>query len=362
MGLMSDEILGTPHGSDNPLRTTSEHRNPTKNNSSHKKSYLRKYDVDKKKKASEHRRTTIMSSLFSALENDDSSSNDSSATELASPQVSAHSLNDLPSDGLPTTGVGSLSNQEAKIEASKRLKKRLPSRSPNVTKKLSSVVPPPPPGSAPPSTRRKTLFSPTVNDSDNKNGGLRKTSGRERDSNNTQKRKVKRSVSLSGGRKGGRPNASSDAPCAPTLERPGGGKKRVPGRSKSLSGANKTSSSGVALKRPSVHQASSLSAFLGSTSKRAEHSDDEDDDCDSQTSEQSWISWAANSALKPLEKLYDDVNGNNRSKKKDDEEEELDNDFPNTEAENYSTKLSTTDKIMGLRFVASKQKRRSLYV
>lgn len=127
-----------------------------------------------------------------------------------------------------------------------------------------------------------------------------------------------------------------------------------------------------------------LGAFLSNNS-RQDDSDQEDYDDDSSdegrsvTSAASWISWAASaatsvagtvagSAMKPLEKLYDDVNGieskaAKQSRKTEDPDEDSDDDEKKyTKADHHSNKLTTREKISGLRFVASKQRRQSLYM
>ncbi len=159
------------------------------------------------------------------------------------------------------------------------------------------------------------------------------------------KRLAKRSMSVNHTR---RRTTDSDTLCAPAKRDQDG-----PGR------------------KPKGKQ-SGLGSFLSEQNASAPSrriQDDDDSDGDSVVSSQSWISWAAASALKPLEKLYDDMNGVGEKRPKSfgrgddsdagstDEEE-----YPNTEAETYSTKLSATDKLAGLRFVASKQRRQSLYV
>lgn len=389
MGLMSDEILGGGNSDDElDLRTTLRLKSKRLNGNT--KSYLS--NAKGKKIQSDQRRDQIKSSLLSVLDQDDMSYDYSVASEADSGDsfASIRMLHKR-SNSLDSPAVGKKDQSQPKLRGKKLT--ILSDHNP-------SPAPPPPPPSSKKSPRmgmrklplrsnsmghaRPRATAETKNTTSTGNENMEKglsTSERSSDSAPRRRRQssmifasssraddklveensgiqndgpirvVKRSVSLNQTKR--RPIESSAFSDTPRRELVVPGKK-TKGKQVGLGSYLSENTTG------SSHRPSRLTQ---------DDTDSDDDDNNSVVSSQSWISWAAASALKPLEKLYDDMNGVgdkrpknlNRSDDSDgdstDEEE-----YPNTEAEAYSTKLSTTDKIAGLRFVASKTRRQSLYV
>lgn len=387
MGLMSNEILGSDDELGGSLRTSLSQS--MKSIGGKSKSYLPSCK-NAKKQQSERRRDVIKSSIFSALDQSDSSSQQDYPIPVASDDDDSESASSIRKFHRRSMSLDSTPNKSTS-QPKRRGKK-------SDVYAGSNAPPPPPPenggglrsNSKSPGgvVARKTPVRSTSLGAPPKlrhAKGEKKAAierGRERSqapSKPTATPLRRMSLSVFGGG-----SASSSAQNGEDSKVDGSMATRKPQRSLSMGHGRRRTNDSESSSLPNRRRESSvgpsgrqlkgkpLGNFLSDRSPKRRDDDDGDDDSDGDSvgTEQSWISWAASSALKPLEKLYDDLNGVSDDKRKtktvaqdDSSEDESDQDeFPNTEAEACSTRLSTTDKIAGLRFVASKQKRRSLYV
>ena len=389
---MGDEILGGSGCGDERVDLRSSLRQPMKGIAGKPKS-ARSYlpsNKDGKKQQSDRRRDVIKSSIFSALDISDRPHYDYPILSDDDDSESASSFAMFPKR-----------SKSLDFDSGKTKPQKPKRRGKKADVVAGTNVPPPPPPPPPPSVRSSRANS--------KSPGLktRKTPGRSHSGGLPTLRHAKGDTknALERGRERAQNSKKSEEDQAgprrrmsigvfggslPSSTAQGSGEddqktpsKRVVKRSMSLGrGKRQTNDSevtpvfnrqqqdgaGIASRKS---KGKGLGGFLSEhTPKRRPDDSDSDSDSDGNSvgTEQSWISWVASSALKPLEKLYDDLNGVSDDKRVtksvtiDDSDSDGDkNEFPNTEAETCSTKLSTTEKIAGLRFVASKQRRRSLY-
>jgi hypothetical protein len=395
MGLISGAILGASSANDE-LKTDSRFR--LKQQTQNRKSYLfKKGDI---KATSEDRRDAIKSSLFQVLDQDDTSV----TCDFASDDETSKSLRGSDHKRSKSTdGKEGKPKTQSKLRGKKSEllsggKKSIPGppqtdRTPRMRSMRKS--PQVSMGKTPPTTRPTTLPNRARRErsvSDVSSMSLPNRARRERSNSDVSamcasasnpapqplRRKSSMGSFFGAFSKQGDENDESKKQEDNSSRAP----RQITKRSMSM-GAERRRPRNVETNTAPVQtsQGQGLGAFFSqqSTSGKGDDDDDDDDDssdgADSTTSGTSWITWAASSALKPLEKLYDDLNGVGVDDKKkkvpkrsgsssddsdisDDEEE-----FPNTQAEEFaSTKLTVTEKVAGLRFVASKQRRRSLYM
>ena len=383
MGLMSDEILGGG-GGDNGTNISrygvNTNKGPTRTQSLNRKSYLfSSKEKQSLKGGSQHRRDAIKSSLFKALDQDDTST----TYDVVSDDDGEFSCTAV---GSTLKRASSLDNGAVKKSSQPKLrgkkidlvgnKKHTSSGSPSTERRPTRQRPSPSDNSL---STRKTRPSNGTN-INSKATTLPNRSRRERSKSDTSSlvpnksrqdaevanvpppRPIRRKSSMgflvgSFSKQSEEEDRSKVQQEVPT--------RRVAKRSMSLGWEKKPAQS---------TEPGALGAFLSSKHPKDASDSDDDESSDggnSATSGTSWITWAASaavsSALKPLERLYDDINdkGTRRDRARDDDGDASDDEreFPNTEAEAYSaTKLSTTEKIAGLRFVASRQRRQSLYM
>lgn len=379
---MSDQILGGANDGDG-ADSRFGLKLPTRNLSINRKSYLFKSkDKQDKKANSEQRRDAIKSSLFQVLDHDDTSvtcdfvsDDDYSYSGKASTRGLNHKRSKSVGDEESKTGSSQPRLRGKKAELLE--KKNIPGppvtdratrsrsmgmgKSPNVSvrKTQSSTRPALPNRTGTRRERSKSDASSAYSSKQDPNGSLAPPPPRRKSSMSF----------LTGGFS--RQSEEDDESSKKREDFSKAPKRTVARRSMSLGPERKRTEANSPKQKQRGKGA--LGAFLAKN-PAADVSDEEDDGSsdggDSVTSATSWITWAASTALKPLEKLYDDLNGvDDRGPKKvvssddDSESNEEDGEFPNTHAESFAaTRLSTTEKIAGLRFVASKQRRQSLYM
>lgn len=384
MGLMSDEILGGGTSDDDgDLRSTLKFKTKRLNGTT--KSYLGK--TKGRKMESDQRRDTIKSSLLSVLDQDDMSYDFSVCSEAdAAESIPAIRLLHKRSNSLDSPSVSKKDPSQPKLRGKKS----------SVIAETTGIPGPPPPLKKK-SPRISIIKNPVRSTSivpirGRATGERRNTLSTGSDHGDTDLSMSERSASMNPRRRqsiglfGGSVRADGRGGDADVLpDTTNSNPHRHVKRSMSLNQARRRTNDSDAIStsvrrepETSLRKPKGKSVGLGSffseqaasgPSRRTHDDNDSDSDGDSIVSSQSWISWAASSALKPLEKLYDDMNGVGEKRPKSfsrgdnsDSESTDEEEYPNTEAETYSTKLSTTDKLAGLRFVASKQRRQSLYV